>query len=194
MRMPLPAVLAALVLGALCAVAVACGGGTSQLLSERRADRLTGDIDRVGQAVDAGDCEATAVRLEELQAELADLPASVSPRLRERLTEGVARLAQQATEECQGERTETLETQEQPAPAPETPETPTTETPTEPETPPATDTEPEQPEEDPADPPAETPTGQTPAPDPETPADPGTGGGTEGDAGTGGVGEGGATP
>ncbi len=139
--MRLPAGLLALVLGALCAVAVACGSENRALLTERRADRLTGDIDRVAAAVQDGDCEATAVRLQELRSELAELPASLSPALRERLTTGAARLATQAAEECQGTRTETLETQEEPAPTPETTPTETTETETETE-PPPTETEP----------------------------------------------------
>jgi hypothetical protein len=178
--MPLSAVLA-LALGALCAFAVACGDA-GNLLTERRADRLTGDIDRVEAAVREGDCEATAVRLQELEAELAEVPQSVSAALRERLAEGVAQLARQATEECQGQRTETLEeTVEQPPPPVETQETEPpaeTETETEPETPAETETEPEAP--------AET-TPAEPAPDPAEPVEP------EGDAGTGGVGEGDGT-
>ncbi len=183
MRMPLPAVLLALLLGALAAFAVACGD-TSELLSERRAARLTGDVDRVAEAVQQGDCEATSVRLQELQAEVAELPSSVASELRRNLEDGVAQLAAQAQEECQGEQAETPATEEQPAPEVETPETtettePPAETPTDTaETePPAETTPPAEPA-----PPAETPPAE-PAPAPE-------GGGTDGsqgDAGTGGV-------
>ncbi len=189
MRMPLPAVLLALVLGALCALAVACGD-TSELLTERRAARLTGDVDRVAEAVQQGDCEATAVRVQELQAEVADLPASLSAGLRRNLEDGVAQLAAQAQEECQGEQTDPAPVETEPAPEVETPATtettePPAETPTQTET---TET---------TEPPAET-TPAEPAPAPETtPADPapdagedgddGATGGTQGDAGTGGV-------
>jgi outer membrane biosynthesis protein TonB len=187
--MPLPAVLLALVLGALCALAVACGD-TSELLTERRAARLTGDVDRVAEAVQQGDCEATAVRVQELQAEVADLPASLSAGLRRNLEDGVAQLAAQAQEECQGEQTDPAPVETEPAPEVETPATtettePPAETPTQTET---TET---------TEPPAET-TPAEPAPAPETtPADPapdagedgddGATGGTQGDAGTGGV-------
>ena len=119
MRMPLPAVLLALLLGALAAFAVACGD-TTELLSERRAARLTGDVDRVAEAVEAGDCEATAVRVQELQTEVADLPSSVSSELRRNLTDGVTQLAAQAQEECAGEPAET-QTEEEPPPAETTP-------------------------------------------------------------------------
>ncbi len=189
MRMPLPAVLLALVLGALCALAVACGD-TSELLTERRAARLTGDVDRVAEAVRQGDCEATSVRVQELQAEVADLPASLSAGLRRNLEDGVAQLAAQAQEECQGEQTDPAPVETEPAPEVETPATtettePPAETPTQTET---TET---------TEPPAET-TPAEPAPAPETtPADPapdagedgddGATGGTQGDAGTGGV-------
>jgi outer membrane biosynthesis protein TonB len=190
--MPLPAVLLALLLGALSALAVACGD-SSELLSERRAARLTGDVDRVAAAVQQGDCEATSVRLQELQAEVAELPASVASELRRNLEDGVAQLAAQAQEECQGEQAETPATEEQPAPEVETPETtettePPAETPTDTtETePPAETTPPTEPT-----PPAET-TPADPAPAPEDDAGGGTGGGTQGDAGTGGV-DGGAS-
>jgi len=187
--MPLPAGLLALLLGALAALAVACGD-QSELLTERRAARLTGDVDRVAEAVRQGDCEATSVRLQELQAEVADLGDSVSSRLRANLQDGVAQLATQAQQECQGDQAETTPTETEPAPEVETPETtePPAETPTDTtETQPPTETAP----------PAETapvepapPAGTTPA-DPATPApdagDDGTGGGTQGDAGTGGV-------
>jgi outer membrane biosynthesis protein TonB len=194
--MPLPAVLLALLLGALSALAVACGN-SSELLSERRAARLTGDVDRVAEAVRQGDCEATSVRLQELQAEVAELPSSVSPDLRRNLEDGVTRLASQAVEECQGEQVETPTTETEPPPVVETTETtettePPAETPTEPaETEPPADTEP----------PAETtpPAGTEPA-DPADPApapdageDDDATGGTQGDAGTGGVGAGGET-
>jgi outer membrane biosynthesis protein TonB len=187
--MPLPAVLLALLLGALSALAVACGD-SSELLSERRAARLTGDVDRVAAAVQQGDCEATSVRLQELQAEVAELPSSVASELRRNLEDGVAQLAARAQEECQGEQAETPTTEEQPAPEVETPETtettePPAETPTdtaEAEPPAAETTPPVEPT-----PPAGTqPAEPAPAPEDGAGGD-GTGGGTQGDAGTGGV-------
>ena len=183
MRMPLPAVLLALLLGVLSAFAVACGD-TSELLSERRAARLTGDVGRVAEAVEAGDCEATAVRLQELQTEVANLPSSVSSELRRNLTDGVTQLTAQAQEECAGEPAETTQTEEEPPPA-ETTETEPTETEPPAET---TETEPTETESTETEPPAETtpPTEPTPAP---VEPDGGDGGG-QGDGGTGGVGEG----
>lgn len=192
MRMPLPAVLLALVLGLLSSLAVACGD-TSELLTERRAARLTGDVDRVADAVQQGDCEATAVRLQELQAEVADLPSSVSSELRRNLSDGVTQLTAQAEEECQGEQTETQETTTEPAPEVETTPTETTETteppPAETETQTQTETEPPTqttPPDDTAPPAGTTPAEPTPAPDAGE-GDGGTDGETQGDAGTGGV-------
>jgi len=200
--MPLPAVLLALLLGALASVAVACGD-RSELLTERRAARLTGDVDRVSEAVRQRDCEATSVRLQELQAEVADLPSSVSSRLRRNLEDGVAQLAAQAQEECQGEPAETPSSGAEPVPEDETPEpTETTEPPAETptdttETEPPAQTTPPAETEPPAQttPPAETtPAEPAPAPAPDAGAgDDGTEGGTQGDAGTGGVGVDGGT-
>jgi len=186
--MPLPAVLLALALAALSALAVACGGDTSGLLTERSAERLTGDVDRVADAVQAGDCEATAARLQELQNEVAGLGSSVSARLRQNLQDGVAQLAAQATEECQGEAV--TPTDAEPAPQVEPTEPETTET-TEPpaETTPPAETVPPAETTPPAEPtpPAETAPAEPAVPDDGTGDEGGTDGGTQGDAGTGGV-------
>jgi hypothetical protein len=192
MRMPPSGALLALVLMALSALAMACGSEDSQLLTERRAARLTADLDRVATAVREGDCSATAVRLEELRAEIADVPATVASSLRQRLSSGAARLAERAQDECQGERTQTLETTEEPTDTtPVEPlETTTTETTTTETEPPAetqtTPTETEPPAE--TQPPAETGTVPAPVPPAEDPA-----GTPQGDTGSGGVGDGAGT-
>jgi hypothetical protein len=168
-RPPLPAFAVALLLGLLCAFAVACGEEQEGLLSPARAENLKEDLDAIDEAVAAGRCNAADGRLDSLRAEINDLPESTDRRLRERLESGLANLETQAPEECAGG--ETTETQPETVPTetipPETtpPETTPPET-TPPETTPPETTPPE------TTPPETTPPEQTP-PEQTPPVSPG---------------------
>lgn len=109
--------LAALLLGALAALALAaCGGDEdrSGLLPAGDAQALSDRLDAVRADVEDGECDALAQDLVRLRNALVALPSSVDPRLRERLEEGVANLAEIAPGQCaevaRGETT-TTETQ-----------------------------------------------------------------------------------
>ena len=158
--------LVALLLGALCALAVACGDSNDEgLFSAGRADRLERQLDAVADAVSNEDCAQSLVALRRLQDEVSSLPRATDPRLVRRLEEGVAQLQTQAAEDCQGTTEETpTVTEETPTVTEETP-TVTEETPTE-------TAPPDQPTETaPPDQPTE-----TVPPEEPPPADDGTGG------------------
>ncbi len=93
--------LLALALGALCAVALGCGSKTNLArIPSGSAQRLDSELDALRDAVDAGRCSGIAQRVTTLQASVAGLSRSVDPRLRARLTQGVANLASIAPPEC----------------------------------------------------------------------------------------------
>jgi outer membrane biosynthesis protein TonB len=175
-RPPLHALLVALLLGALCAFAVACGEERSGLISAERAAKLQDDLDKIDEYVAAGRCEAAEANLQALRRKVNDLPGTVDRDLRERLREGVQHLEQQVPEECDL-GTETTETQPETVPQETTPETtPTETTPT--ETAPTETTPPETAPTETT--PPETAPAPEPTPQPEpTPEPPGTSGGEE---------------
>jgi hypothetical protein len=158
--------LAALLAGACCAFAVACGEEQEGLLDANRAGRLKDRLDRIDTLVATGRCAGVADHLEALRAAIENLPRTTDDALRTRLREGAVTLERQAIDEClerqqtdtQPETTETLpETTET---LPETTETeppPTTTTaPPTTTTPPPTTTEPPPPTTEPP-PPTTTP-------------------------------------
>jgi cell division septation protein DedD len=101
-RPPRPlSLLLALVLGAACALLVACGSKNNpHLFSPTRADRLKSELDDVRNAVDSGDCQAAKTAVKRLQDEVASLPSDIDPGLRQRLQEGASNLAQRAPQDC----------------------------------------------------------------------------------------------
>jgi cell division septation protein DedD len=180
-RVRLPLLLCALLLGALCAFAVACGDDDAGLLSAGRAERLHDDLDAIGEGVAAGRCNAVRGRLDSLRAEVERLPRTTDERLVRRLQEGVAHLAQQAPRECDfAQTTETTPTT--PETTPTTPETPETTPQTTETEPPARTQEPPQTTTTPSPQPEPQPT----TPTPTTPAEPGPGdaGGAEAPSGS----------
>ena len=105
MRIPRPprplSLLLALLLGASCAVLVACGSKDNpHLLSAARADRLNGELDDVRSAVDGGDCEAARQAVRKLQDEIASLPSDTDPVLRRNFERGAQNLAARAPQDC----------------------------------------------------------------------------------------------
>jgi hypothetical protein len=159
-RRPLPAMLVALLLGALSAFALACGEEREGLISANRASDLQEHLDAIDRQVAGGQCDAVDGRLAALRRDINDLPGTVDRDLRERLREGLETLERQAPEECSiGTETTTTETTTTPETVPpETtpPETVPPET-TPPETTPPETTPPE------TTPPETTPPEQPPA-------------------------------
>ena len=92
-RLALPVL--ALALGAAAAVGlVSCGGRSDKgLLPGDTADQIVSNLDRVDQLASQGSCASAAVEVATIQGQIASLPASVDPRLRDRLTAGAQRLA-----------------------------------------------------------------------------------------------------
>lgn len=152
--------LLALVLGAACAVLVACGGGGDDrgLIPPGRASAMQDELDRVARAVRHGDCDAVSSNVADLQDQVNRLSSTVDGELRRRLQEGVNNLAGIAPDECmdrqtQAQTTETTETTPETVPTETTPETQPTPT----ETAPPAETTPAPPAETtPAPPPVET--------------------------------------
>jgi outer membrane biosynthesis protein TonB len=154
--------LTALLLGLMCAFAVACGESDEGLLSAGRAEGIQNNLDDLDRAVDRGDCDTAASQIEDLERQIAELPANTDRELRDRLQEGIDNLASIAPEECRGDQetqTETQTTETTPPPTTETTPPPTTET-----TPaPTTETTPP-PETTPTTPPETVPPETTPVP------------------------------
>lgn len=162
-RPPLHAILVALVLGALCSFAVACGQDEKGLISSERASEMQDHLDAIERQVASGKCDAVDGRLAALRREIGDLPGTVDRDLRRRLREGLETLERQAPEECEGSETTTTETT--------TTETvPTETTPTETVPPETTPTETTPPETTPPEttPPETTPPETTPPLPPES--------------------------
>jgi hypothetical protein len=138
LRRPLALVLA-LVLGASSAVLLACGDSENpRLIASSRADRLTGALDDVRSAVEAGDCEGADSALGRLESQISDLPARTDDRIVSRLESGLQNLREKAAQECLDNQTDTTTTETTPT---VTETVPTTTTPTE-TTPTTTETTP----------------------------------------------------
>jgi hypothetical protein len=178
--------LAALLLGAACAVLVACGtsGNDDDLIPAKQAETMIDQLDTIKSAVSRGRCSGVDNQVAALQTQINDLSRRVDAGLRNRLQEGVNNLAAIAPDECfarrEGQQTQTETTQT------ETTQTETTQTETTPTETTTTETTPTTPQTTPTVPPETTPTVP-----PETTSTTPPGGATvPGD--TGGVG--GATP
>jgi hypothetical protein len=186
--------LAALLLGLAAAFLVACGSGTKRGIPAANAQQLNNDLDALASAVNAGNCATAAAALVKVRGDVLELPASVSQRLRKRLTQGADNLAQRAPGQCTANEattpTDTTPTTTDTTPTDTTPTTTDT-TPTD-TTPTTTDTTPT--DTTPTD---TTPTTTTPTTSTHTSTTPttpgGTGGATPGtkSPGSGGTGAGG---
>jgi hypothetical protein len=170
-RPPLHAILVALLLGALCSFALACGQDEEGLITSERAAEMQDHLDAIDRQVAAGQCDAVDGRLAALRREIDDLPGTVDRDLRRRLREGLETLERQAPEECAGGTKTTTETTE--TVPPET--TPTETVP--PETTPAETVPPE------TTPPETTPPETTPVEPPPEPELPPESGGEEAPSG-----------
>lgn len=155
----LPAILTALLLGLASGYAVACGEEREGLIGPNRAEKIKQDLDGLDDAVAKGHCAQRASReLENVRRQIANLPESTDPELRERLQQGIEHLEQIAPAECEENRTDTTPTETDTTPT-ETDTTPTETAPPPTQTAPPTQTTP---------PPTET----TPPPTETTPPEP----------------------
>jgi hypothetical protein len=151
--------LLALVLGAACAVLLACGSANNpHLLSPARADRLKAELDQVRNATDSGDCQTAQRAVQRLEDEITSLPSDIDPQLRQRLQEGAQNLRARVPKDCQKTTTTRTVTETTPTPT----ETTTTQTQT---TTTQTETTPTQTETTPTTPTDTTPTQTTTTPD-----------------------------
>jgi hypothetical protein len=92
LRLALP--ILAFALGAAVAVGLAsCGRDDKGLLAGDTASQIVANLDTVNELARAGDCTSAAGAVSDVQDEIRNLPSSVDPQLRARLTEGAQRLA-----------------------------------------------------------------------------------------------------
>ena len=111
MRMRLLPPLAALLLGAATAFLVACGD--DNLIPPSDASRVQNALNDVKADYRAGRCQAAEAAVARAKGALLNLPDSVDRRLRDRLSSGVANLAQEVPATCGGSQTQTQQTQTQ---------------------------------------------------------------------------------
>ena len=101
--------LIALLLGVGASLLVACGG-TRGGVPTADANRIVDDLDAVGQAVDAGDCQAATSALARVRQEVQGLPASTAKSLVDRLQRSVDNLQQRVPAACRAAGTTTTDT------------------------------------------------------------------------------------
>jgi hypothetical protein len=116
-RMRVLPALAALVLGAVTALLVACGGDGR--IPAGDASSIKSALSKISSDYRAGRCDAAERDVARAQNELLDLPNSVDSKLRERLQSGIQNLGKRVPATCDQSQTQTQETQ---------PETTTTDT------------------------------------------------------------------
>ena len=106
--------LLAFVLGIGAAGLSACGQKSSDaLIPANQAGPMSSDLDAVASAVASGRCSAASAAIDRAQADLANLPPSVSDRLRGRIADGLSALRRQAASECTANQPTTDTTQTQ---------------------------------------------------------------------------------
>ena len=103
----------AALLGAGCALLVACGSSDDDLVPERDAAALKRYADRVSEASADGDCERVSADVERARERVSKLPSKVDRDLQANIEEGLDNLAEQAARECEG-NTETTPTETMP--------------------------------------------------------------------------------
>ena len=111
MRMRLLPPLAALLLGAATAFLVACGN--DNLIPASDASRVQNALNEVEADYRTGKCDAAEAAVARAKGALLNLPDSVDPGLRDRLSSGVANLARKVPATCGGSQTQTQQTQTQ---------------------------------------------------------------------------------
>jgi hypothetical protein len=107
-------------------------GDRNGLLPPSDANRLKASVDRVGAAVSRKDCARATTALQQAQTRADNLPATVDPKLRRAIDDGLSQLVQDVEAEC-ATTTSTQRTQTETVPT-ETTTTPTATTTTPAET------------------------------------------------------------
>jgi hypothetical protein len=102
--------LAALLLGAVTALLVACGGGDGRIPAGN-ASSLTSALNQIASDYRAGHCVAAQRAVTRAQNAVLALPDSVDARLRQRLQSGIQNLAAKVPATCSQAQTETQQTQ-----------------------------------------------------------------------------------
>jgi hypothetical protein len=81
---------------------VSCGGRDEKgLLPGNTADQIVANLDQVQQDAANGDCDSAASAVDEVQSEIEQLGSEVNAQLRQRLSDGVARLEQTVADTCE---------------------------------------------------------------------------------------------
>lgn len=89
----------ALLLGVGAALLTGCGD-RSKLIPASDAGDIKASLSQIRQAVDSGDCGVAKKYVAQAQSAVQDLPASVDPRLKNRLLSGIAQLSSRSDKEC----------------------------------------------------------------------------------------------
>ena len=110
MRMRVLPPLAALLLGAVTALLVACGGGDGRIPAGN-ASSLTSALNQISSDYRAGHCVAAQRAVAKAQNALLALPDTVDARLRRRLQSGIQNLAAKVPATCNQTQTQTQQTQ-----------------------------------------------------------------------------------
>jgi len=108
MRMRVLPMLAALAMGAVTAVLVACGGDGR--IPAGDASSLESALRQISTDYRAGRCEAAERAVAKAQNEVLDLPSSVDAKLRDRLQAGISNLGKRVPATCDEQQTQTQET------------------------------------------------------------------------------------
>jgi hypothetical protein len=102
--------LAALLLGAVTALLLACGGGDGRIPAGN-ASSLTSALSQISSDYRGGRCESAQRDVAKAQNAVLALPDTVDARLRQRLQSGIQNLAAKVPATCSQTQTQTQETQ-----------------------------------------------------------------------------------
>jgi hypothetical protein len=91
-------------LGFAASFVVACGGGNG-LLASNDASTLQSQLDRLSQAVSAGNCGTAANAVQQFNDAVVRLPAQVSPTLRRNLGQGASTIGRLSAKDCRNANT-----------------------------------------------------------------------------------------
>ena len=97
-------------LGLSSGVLAACGNRNG-LIPRTNAEALKHSLDKVAAAAGRHDCARATTALEEAQTRAFNVPASVNPKLRNNIDEGLSRLVQDVDAKCRTTTTSTQTTQ-----------------------------------------------------------------------------------
>jgi hypothetical protein len=79
---------------------VACGGGSSGLLSADQSNALSNQAEQISSAVQSRNCGAAVNASAVLNSDVQTLPVTINPTLRRNLSQGASTIAQLARKDC----------------------------------------------------------------------------------------------